>query len=326
MKEFFKKIFNFLKSMPAKIWQIILIYGFLILLLILIWQRLTYTFVTAEFKDLRPIHQRIPVFYKGYKIGKVLYIKPSDDFKTTYMKLALYHKKGLKLPKNSIIKLQREKDKWRKKDYIDIIYPKEPSESFIESGDLLLGQATVDIETYLSSQETESLDNIKENVEKASEDMQGAMEALRDLLTSLNEIAQENRESLNAATRNLSDTTKNIDDLTRKINRSIEQQKLKNTIGNLDDAVSNTKNSTAELEKLSKRINDMTDNINSTMPSVTSSIENTSYIIQNLNEITCGVSNTLKKRFGGLRLIFGKTIGKECDTCRSQKDCKSPCP
>ncbi len=316
MKEFFKKALNAAKSLPAKIWHIILIWAFLIFLLVLLWQRLTYTFITAEFKDLRPIHQRIPVFYKGYKIGKVLYVKPSDDFKTSYMKIALFHNGKLKLPKNSVIKLQREKDRWRKKDYIDIIYPEKPAQSFLQSGDLVLGKATIDIETYLSSQETESLDKIKENMEKTSEDLQGAVEALKDLLTSLNEIAMENKANLNSATKSLSDTTKNMDELTRKFNRSIKQQKLDKTMSNLDETVLYTRNSTVELEKLSKRINDMTDSLNSTMPSVTSSIESTSCIIQNLNEITCGVSNTLKKRFGGLRLIFGKTIDKKCDICK----------
>jgi len=51
------------------------------------------------------------------------------------------------------------------------------------------------------------------------------------------------------------------------------------------------------------------------LPSVTSSIENTGCIIKNLNEITCGISSTLKKRGGGLRLIFGKTIDKNCTNC-----------
>ena len=315
MKEFFKKIYSGAKSIPAKIWYIILVLLFSILLIVLLWQRLTYTFITAEFKDLRPIHKRIGVFYKGYRIGKVLYVKPSDDFKTSYMKIALFHNGKLKLPKNSIIKLQREKDRWRKKDYIDIIYPKEPAQSYLETGDIVLGKSTVDIETFLSSQEPESLENIRQNMEKTSEDLQGAVEALRDLLTSLNEIAQENRESLNSAAKNLSDTTRNINNLSTKFNNSVKQQELNKTMSNLEDTILNTKNSTAELESLSKRINNMTDTLNESIPTVTSSISQTECIVKNINEITCGISNTLKKRFGGVRLIFGKTIDEDCDAC-----------
>lgn len=315
MKEFFKKLYNSAKSLPAKIWHIVLASLFSILIIALLWQRLTYTFITAEFKDLRPMHQRIGVFYKGYRIGKVLYVKPSEDFKTSYMKIALFHNGKLKLPKNSIIKLKREKDKWRKKDYIDIIYPENPAQSYLETGDIVLGKSTVDIETFLSSQEPESLENIRQNMEKTSEDLQGAVEALRDLLTSLNEIAQENRESLNSAAENLSQTTKNINSLSTKFNNSIKQQRLNRSMSNLEDTILNTKNSTTELEKLSKRINDMTDALNGSMPTVTSSIGQTECIVKNINEITCGISNTLKKRFGGLRLIFGKTIDKECNTC-----------
>ena len=51
------------------------------------------------------------------------------------------------------------------------------------------------------------------------------------------------------------------------------------------------------------------------MPNVTSSINQTGTLINNINEIACGVSSTLKKSFGGLRLIFGKTINEDCDTC-----------
>ena len=317
MKEFLNKIFNTVKETPARVWHFILIWAFLIFLLVLIYQRLTYTFITAEFKELRPIHQRISVFYKGYKIGKVLYIKPSDDFKTSYMKIALFHNGKLKLPKNSVIKLQREKDRWRKKDYIDIIYPEKPSDSYLESGDTGLGKTTVDIETFLSSQEPESLENIRQNMEQTSEDLQGAIEALRDLFTSLNEIANENRENINATFQNMADTSRNIDNLTGKFNRSIKQKRLNESVSNMENAILNAKNSTEELERLSKRINDMTDTINGTMPTVTTGISDTGCIIKNLNEITCGISSTLKKRFGGLRLIFGKPIGEECGNCNN---------
>ena len=32
--------------------------------------------------------------------------------------------------------------------------------------------------------------------------------------------------------------------------------------------------------------------------------------VANINEITCGIKETLKKRFGGLRLLFGQVIPK----------------
>ena len=51
------------------------------------------------------------------------------------------------------------------------------------------------------------------------------------------------------------------------------------------------------------------------MPNIETGVNDTGYIIKNLNEITCGIKNTLKKRFGGIRLLFGRTIGKECTKC-----------
>lgn len=301
MKEFFKKIYVFLKSLPEKTWYIILTGAFLIFLFILIWQRLTYTFITAEFKELRPTKGNVNVFYKGYKIGKVLYIKPSDDFKTSYAKIALFKSK-LKLPSNISIKLQREKDRWRKIDYIEIIYPEEPSKTYLRSGDLVLGKSTVDIETYFSSQETDSLDEIKENLLTATEELSGAIEALKELFNTLNETVLENQNSIKTASRNFAEASKNLNGVTLKLNNSIKEEELSNSVSNLNSTIS--------------KIDDITTSLNTAMPVVSSGVVETNTILKNLSEITCGISDTLKKRFGGLRLIFGKTIDENCTLCK----------
>jgi len=66
------------------------------------------------------------------------------------------------------------------------------------------------------------------------------------------------------------------------------------------------------LQETVRKINEFT---NGNLPNIETGVNDTSYIIRNLNQITCGVKNTLKKRFGGLRLLFGRTIGKECTKC-----------
>ena len=48
-----------------------------------IYRLLTYTYLTVEFNEARPVRNKIPVYYKGYRIGKVDKIKPSKDFKST---------------------------------------------------------------------------------------------------------------------------------------------------------------------------------------------------------------------------------------------------
>ena len=308
------KIFEKLKSLFKSFGWHIFICIFAILIGTLLYQRLTSTFITAEFENLRPMRPNIKVFYKGYRIGKVLFVKPSENFTTTYMKIALRHN-NLKLPNNIEIKLQREKDKWRKIDYIEIIYPEKPSNIYLQNGDLIKGTSTVDIETYLSSQEPESLDKIKENLNKTIEELYEAISALKDLFTSLNETVSENRQNINAAVNNLLGATKNINSVTRKLNNSIDQDRLNNSVSNIEETTGYVKNPTFELEVITKRINELTNSINSTMPNVTSSINQTGTLINNINEIACGVSSTLKKSFGGLRLIFGKTINEDCDTC-----------
>jgi len=306
------KIFEIIKNFVIKFLRQILIVAFIIFMGVLIYQRLAYTFITAEFQELRPIKGRIDVFYKGYKIGKVLYIKPSDNYQTTFMRIALFDNKNLKLPNNVILKLQREKDKWRKIDYIDIIYPESPSAEYLKNGDVVLGKSTVDIETFLSSQESDSLDNMKENLEKTVEELQDTIGALKDLFTTLNEMAEENRKNLKETTGNLENTTKNIEALTIKLNRSIKEDNLNKTMTNLEQTTENVKNSTTDLQETVRKINKFTDG---NLPNIETGVNDTSYMIRNLNQITCGVKNTLKKRFGGLRLIFGKVIGKECGNC-----------
>lgn len=45
----------------------------------------TNTYVTAEFKNLRPFHDRAPIYYNGFKIGKVVKVRPNDDYTSTIL-------------------------------------------------------------------------------------------------------------------------------------------------------------------------------------------------------------------------------------------------
>ncbi len=81
---------------------------------------------------------------------------------------------------------------------------------------------------------------------------------------------------------------------------------------NLEETTENVRTSTTDLQETVRKINEFT---NGNLPNIETGVNDTSYIIRNLNQITCGVKNTLKKRFGGLRLLFGRTIGKDCSNC-----------
>ena len=57
----------------------------------------------------------------------------------------------------------------------------------------------------------------------------------------------------------------------------------------------------------------MTQELNNTMLQVTCSVEQINRILNNINEMTAGLNCTMKKPFGGMRMIFGSPIGtKKC--------------
>ena len=70
----------------------------------------TRTYVTAEFKNLRPFHDRAPIYYNGFKIGKVVRVRPNKTYTATIVTLRL-HPMDLRLPVNITANLKREKNK-----------------------------------------------------------------------------------------------------------------------------------------------------------------------------------------------------------------------
>ncbi len=74
---------------------------------IYIYKITTYTYVTAKFSELRPIHEKLPVYYKGLVIGKAREQRHSDDFNHTLIRLVLYPK-NLLLPDNTTVLLKKK--------------------------------------------------------------------------------------------------------------------------------------------------------------------------------------------------------------------------
>ena len=62
--------------------------------------------VIAEFSELGPFYKTMPVYYKGYKIGKTGKVRPSKDFKTTLVSIIFYPEE-LKLPANVSAKVKQ---------------------------------------------------------------------------------------------------------------------------------------------------------------------------------------------------------------------------
>ena len=65
--------------------------------------------VTAQFNELEPFPNHLPVYYKGFRMGRTVKVYPGPDYTTTRVDMRL-KSKNLKLPENTTVILKR-KDK-----------------------------------------------------------------------------------------------------------------------------------------------------------------------------------------------------------------------
>ena len=283
----------------------------------------TYTYLTVVFNEARPVRNKIPVYYKGYRIGKVEKIKPSNDFKSTMVTIVLYPK-HLKLPINTTALLTREKRERREIDFINLIYPDEPSDISLRSGDRINGFTTVDIESYFSTKAISGdLDKITNNVNELIESLNATSKALTMLMDVLTETVNENRPSIKIMTGNLAKMSDSLRIFAYKLNISINERQLQNTFTNFDKTSSNAVITTGNLDGITRNINIFTDDLNKNSPEISKTISNAEMITGNIAEITNGVKNTLSQNFGGLRLIFGKPVKNNCyKNCNPCRQCK----
>lgn len=283
----------------------------------------TYTYLTVVFMDARPVRNKIPVYYKGYRIGKVEKIKPGDDFKSTMVTIVLYPK-NLRLPSNTTALLTREKRERREIDFINLIYPEEPSALPLRSGDRINGFTTVDIESYFSSKALSGdLDKITNNVNSLLESLNATSKALTMLMDVLTETVNENRPSIKIMTGNLARMSDNLRIFAYKLNVAVNERQLQNMFTNFDKTSSNAVITTDNLDGITKNINVFTADLNKNSPEITKTISNVEVITGNVAAITSGVKTTLSQNFGGLRLLFGKPVKnncyKNCNPCTQRK-------
>ena len=259
---------------------IFLIFGFLI------HKLFTFTYITAEFDELRPIKGFMPIYYKGIIVGRAKEAKHSNDFKHTHIRMVLYPK-NLLLPSNTEVQLKKEKKKHKEIDFLELIYPKEPTLVMLSNHSKIKGIATVDTETFLANQHPDDLEEIKENLMTSAQNLSYALSALGEIFDNVNIILKENQ-------KNIYQTTKNVENMTIKIDRAIKQKQLENTLSNIETST------TSIVQSL--------DSLNNAMPNVDSSLNQTREMMCNLNTITCGILKTLSKNFGLMRLFFGKVV------------------
>ncbi len=261
---------------------------------------LSHLHITAVFQDIRPLDEKIPIYYKGIVVGRVTDKYHSFDSKKTHVRIILNSRK-LKLPLNTTAILKKRIKNDKEFDYIELLYPQTPSDRFISDGSYINGKSTIDIKEYIKNQNPEDLDKIKNNLTLASGNLNSSLEAIFGLFVLLQEILQENRDNLKSASYNFKETTSNISNVTKKIDNVILEEQLSNTFNNIE-------NSTGGFHNFTENISSTVDEFNKTIPNINSVVENTKELINNANAISCGIRQTLGKNFGGLRLFFGKVI------------------
>lgn len=288
---------SFLKNKILLTWTAVAIF---ICAVLFMYKMLNETRVYVEFDKLRPFHEKAPVYFRGYKIGRVVKIQPTDNYQHTLVTIVL-HPQNLQLPINTSAKLKMHKTRWLHKDYIDLIYPQQPDSMMLKRGSKIKGESSVDIHSYFASMSHESFEKMEENAVGILENLEDTTGMLYSVFAIINGILTEGENDIKNAMNNFSQTSERTTQIMKKIDNSISESQLKKTLDNIYETTSHAKTTIYNLSSPSENVSKIISNADMTLV-------NTGYLVRNLNEIVCGVKQTMKKRFSGLRFLFGKVI------------------
>lgn len=256
------------------------------------------TKITIRFEDLEPLKQHLPVYYNGFKLGHTTSIYPSKDYKSTMVDARIVLK-NLKLPANTSAVLRRKE----KKDYIELEYPNAPYIQTLRHKDVIEGHLGIDFEHFLQSQaENGGFDQIKDNVNNTIISAGDTFEALTEMINVITDILKDAQPVIQDSVNNINLTSKNLADSSLEVKKSLEK-------GYLDKSLYNLEQTSNNLVLTTKNTNGFTDGLNKqSSVLINCLLKNLNTVVNNINQIIVGIGNTLSKKFGGLRLFFGKTI------------------
>ncbi len=251
--------------------------------------------ITAVFTELEPF-SNINVYYKGFKIGRAIKVVPSKDFLTTRVTIVL-NSWTYNLPNNIKAKVQKaQKDS--DVDYMEIIYPGSPSLTRIKYGDKIQGEISHDWNDLINNvTEGGGLDELKGSANNLMQSVNAAAQDVSDLLKQLTVMLKDIQPEVNTAAHELSSTCANLNKMSVKLERSIDDKTISNSF-------TNVQNTTKNFEGTSQIINA------TTLPAINATVCSLKSLLDNLNVIVKGIGETLQKRMGGARLIFGQAVKK----------------
>lgn len=288
--------------------KIIALMLLIITLGVVVFYYFNHTYIKAEFNALDPMPDKMGVYYKGYKLGTTSKVKISKDFKTTYLFITL-NQRGLELPKNITVSIkQYDKDKEDSK-YVDINYPNAPMLSYIKTGDTIKGEKPSGINLDgISETNQQHLDNLSAKGESFLSSAKETSDSLTSLFDMIYSILDENKSNIYDSTTAFKNSMQNLENLTTKINKEISEEILKNSAKNIETTTFNLANSTNEFVTMSGNFNKSSSEFKILVPKLSNLIDTIQLIACNINDIILGIKSTLKQRFGGARIIFGKPI------------------
>lgn len=276
----------------------------------------THTYIRAEFQHLDPFPAKMPVYYKGYKLGTTSKNEISKDFTKTILYINL-KQSGLHLPKNITAEIKNQGGSY----YVELVFPEFPTKKYIKSGDLIKGKTYSELEvtTKLNQAYLVSLaqkgDSLISSATKLTDNA-------NDLVSLVQEVINENREDLKTSTKNLKITTQNLSvittdvkfittdvkDLAHKANSSFNKKDIQKSTQNIKVITDDLTQITNNLIPITQNLKDTTSNILNGLPKIDTLIDKVTNVVTNLNEILQGLKNTLKQKFSGFRIMFGRAI------------------
>lgn len=247
------------------------------------------THIKAEFTELAPFNVKMPVYFKGFKIGKITKIEPKDDFTSTLMYVTLFPEK-IKFPQNITLHIKTYK---KNLTYAEIELPDKPDDKILKDGGVIQGRTNMSLDSILEKQaENGSFDLIIVNLGEITTNINNAAKELEGLLKDVRVTFKNNENFITVSTRNLSQATTHLSRTSVNISSTVDQKSLDRTMKNIEETSKNMKN-------ITKNIDCATRNLSETM-------EHVNGISENVDGITNSVNCTMKNRFGGFRLFFGK--------------------
>ncbi len=262
------------------------------------YNRFAYLHVVVKFDNLEPFEKQVPVYYKGFKVGKSVKIYPDKDYINTYLKLKLAPA-DVRLPDNIIAKLQKN----NKTRYINLIPPDEASVAKIKEGDIIQGAVSKDINSILSEKlDAGTIDSIIDNASSLMESADTAVQELNTIFSQINGIIADIKSDIKISASNLAETSGNLKNISEDLKNSLNKDIMNNSVRNIEQSTKNIKEITDSLNSMTKQMD------KATIPIINSVLCNTNNTMENTSRITGGIKNTLKKRFGFGRLIFGRTV------------------